>query len=120
MGALVSEADVEVLLAVLKVDFMELFELVRLEAGFVDCDGKGEMIEDHHSWNNPEVEKRYVCLCVGLGFFFGLGLSFADVVKLINHLLILRFFFQVSQFGCFFCYFLNGLLVDDQFYLALI
>lgn len=89
MGALVSEADVEVLLAVLEVDLMELFELVGLKAGPVDCDGKGEVIEDHHSWNNPEVEERYVVFSLWLGLFFDLRLSFADVVELINHLLIL-------------------------------
>lgn len=78
------------------------------------------MIEQHYSWDYPEVEERDVVLCVGLGFFFGLRLALADVVELIDYLLILRFFFQVSQFGWFFRYFVNNLLMDDEFYLALV
>lgn len=81
MGALVSETDVEVFLAVLEVDLVELFQLVGLEGRFVDCDGKSEVIEQHYSWNYPEVEERDVVLCVRLGFFFGLRLALADVVE---------------------------------------
>lgn len=78
------------------------------------------MIEQHYSWNYPEVEEGDVVLCVGLGFFFGLRLALSDVVELINHLFVLRFFFQVSQFGWFFRYFMNDLLMDDELDLALV
>ena len=68
---------------------MELLELVWFEGGLVDCDGEGEVIEEHHSWNDPEVEERYIGLCVGLCFLFGVGISLADVVEFVNNFLIL-------------------------------
>ena len=118
--ALVPQANLQILLGVLQVDLVELFELVWLEGGLVDCDWEGEVVEDQHSCNDPEVEERDAGLGAVEGFFLGMRLALADVVEFINHLLILRLLFEVPQFGCLLGDLVDGFLVDHQLDLALV
>lgn len=118
--AFISKANIEVLFSVLEIYLMEFFELFWFEDGLVDSDRKGEVVEDKHSWDYPEIEERDVGFCVVMCFFLGMRLSFADVVEFINHLLVLGLLFEISQLGCLLCYLIDGFLVNNKLDLTLV